>query len=156
MNRRIFIIILMTTMFCILMGCNQKEFYESDTDVTKVWYEPETVEILSTDVVEIHGDVKNINLLDDFVMAAEQGIVKTQRLIRYTIEGDPIINYMTSGANGISNKIDATKDQYGGGTHYEVFDRMFSRKVLSEGKNYIEYVVLIDDKEHVFIRAKVD
>lgn len=43
------------------------------------------------DVVDVHGQITNIEKLEDFVNSVDHGSAAKLRITTYTIEGDPII-----------------------------------------------------------------
>lgn len=63
------------------------------------------------DVVDIHGMVKNRELLDAFIDRSEG----SQRLIRYTIEGDPIYHDLTYKNGRVELRVDTSEDKFGQG-----------------------------------------
>lgn len=61
------------------------------------------------DVIDLHGSVSNYMKLDDFI----EGKMDSQRVVRYTIEGDPIYYQVTHRNDRIELRYDTTKDKFG-------------------------------------------
>lgn len=61
------------------------------------------------DVIDLHGRVSNYMKLDDFI----EGRTDSQRVVRYTIEGDPIYYQVTQRNDRIELRYDTTKDKFG-------------------------------------------
>lgn len=82
----------------------------------------------------MHGMVQNLGRLDAFVNEKEG----TQRLIRYTIEGDPMYYDITRKNGRIELRLDSTMDEYGSGT-VQIFD--CGRMNRGETETQIRYVL---------------
>ncbi|WP_239614231.1 DUF4362 domain-containing protein [Cohnella mopanensis] len=68
------------------------------------------------DVIDIHGNVQHLDRMEQFIQHANQGEPASIRVVRYTIEGDPIY-YDLSLKNGqIDFKYDTTEDKFGSGS----------------------------------------
>lgn len=61
------------------------------------------------DIINIHGRVSNFEKLDDFI----EGSSDRQRVVVYTIEGDPIYRDLIRRNDRIELRYDTTKDKFG-------------------------------------------
>ncbi|OCA90489.1 hypothetical protein A8F94_00955 [Bacillus sp. FJAT-27225] len=96
--------ILAVFLIVILAGCNNTANGETDN------FKP-----AKTDVVDMHGQVENRESLDQFIDDVNKDVNSKVTVIRYTIEGDPIIHDLTYERNEITFVFDTTHDQYGSG-----------------------------------------
>ncbi|MBB3154145.1 hypothetical protein FHS16_004221 [Paenibacillus endophyticus] len=64
------------------------------------------------DVIDKHGDVRNGELLDDFV----DGDRVQVRVVRYTTEGDPLFYALSKLEAGIEVRYDTSQDKFGSST----------------------------------------
>jgi hypothetical protein len=71
--------------------------------------------LLKKDVVETHGRIENIKRLDEFTLNVQNDKQDNVRLVRYTIEGDPILHDLAYDGEKVEFKLDSTRDQYGSG-----------------------------------------
>jgi hypothetical protein len=94
---------LITIVFVLLSACQREQS-------THKPYEP-----TANEVVETHGGLENIKRLDQFVKNMNSGKKDKVRLIRYTIEGDPIYYDLTYDDSKFTIKRDTREDQYGQG-----------------------------------------
>jgi hypothetical protein len=93
---------LFTILFVLLPGCQ--------TSGGHTLHKP-----TKNEVVEVHGRIENLERLDAFVNNVNKDKKDKVRLIRYTIEGDPIYHDLTYTGSQLTVKVDTTEDQYGGG-----------------------------------------
>lgn len=63
----------------------------------------------SADVIDMHGQITNLEKLDAFFA----GETDNQRLVRYTIEGDPIFYDLSRKQDGVEVRYDTSQDKYG-------------------------------------------
>ena len=66
------------------------------------------------DVVDLLGKISNLDKLDSFIQDVKDNKESFVRLVRYTLEGDPIIFSVFYDKKQIKCYIDNTRDQYGG------------------------------------------
>ncbi|UVI32704.1 DUF4362 domain-containing protein [Paenibacillus spongiae] len=66
-------------------------------------------EVVSGGVIDIHGNVENVELLDSFLA----GGLERLRITHYTKEGDPIYHDLTASQDGIELRYDTTEDKFG-------------------------------------------
>ncbi len=102
----------------LLTGCSagqETAIHEAQPETPRTMEEStETAQTgISADVVDKHGMVDHIELLDAFV-DNPQG-TQPQRLIRYTIEGDPIYYDLTRANGKVELRVDTTEDEFGKG-----------------------------------------
>lgn len=84
----------------ILTGC-----FNTQSGVTKFT----TTIDKNKDVINSHGNVENLDKLDAFI-EDKKG---SQRVVHYTIEGDPIFNDLTYTDSGIVMRYDNSEDNFG-------------------------------------------
>ncbi|MGY3714990.1 DUF4362 domain-containing protein [Sutcliffiella cohnii] len=65
------------------------------------------------DVVNSHGDIKNIEFLDKFINDVIENKTANVRVVNYTIEGDPIIHDLKFANGKLLSKIDTREDDFG-------------------------------------------
>ncbi|WP_421383276.1 DUF4362 domain-containing protein [Bacillus salacetis] len=65
------------------------------------------------DVVNTHGHIENLRLLEDFVEDVSMNKDSEVRVVNYTDEGDPIIHDLTYSNDEIASKIDTREDEFG-------------------------------------------
>ncbi|MGG3564339.1 DUF4362 domain-containing protein [Neobacillus rhizosphaerae] len=90
--------------FVILSACQREE------NSTHKPYKP-----TANEIVETHGGIEHIERLDLFVKNMNYGKKDKVRLIRYTIEGDPIYYDLTYDGSQFTIKRDTREDQFGQG-----------------------------------------
>ncbi|MCP8969611.1 DUF4362 domain-containing protein [Ectobacillus ponti] len=73
-----------------------------------------------TDIVEKHGTYQNAGRLKEFLDHVEAGKKDHIRLVRYTKEGDPVLQDLSFDGKIISYAEDATYDKYGGGKSEQI------------------------------------
>jgi len=83
----------------ILSACNQS--YDSNEAIKR------------GDIVDLHGQVSNLDRLDKFINNIETGTKDKIRLTRYTEEGDPIYYDFTFDGNKVKYKYDNSNDKHG-------------------------------------------
>lgn len=76
---------------------------------------PTKVKPGKNDVVETHGGLKNFQRLDQFVKHVQNNKKDKVRLIRYTIEGDPIFHDLAYDGSNLKFTLDTTEDKFGQG-----------------------------------------
>ncbi|MCJ8013097.1 DUF4362 domain-containing protein [Paenibacillus sp. KQZ6P-2] len=104
--------------------------------------EPSAIEPATegADVIDMHGMVENRELLDAFIGQSEG----SQRLIRYTIEGDPIYHDLTHKDGRVELRLDTTEDKFGQG---QVRTYSCSKLNREETDTYISYILTGCDGE---------
>ncbi|MED4454870.1 DUF4362 domain-containing protein [Metabacillus fastidiosus] len=68
------------------------------------------------DVVDIHGNIDNLHMMDKFINDFQNMRKSEIRIVRYTIEGDPILTDLKYDKKTINYTFDTTRDQYGNGS----------------------------------------
>lgn len=71
--------------------------------------------ISNKDIIEAHGKLENIERLDSFVKNVNHKVKDKVRLVRYTIEGDPILHTLDYDGSKLSFTVDTTEDKFGQG-----------------------------------------
>ncbi|MDP4085314.1 MAG: DUF4362 domain-containing protein [Bacillota bacterium] len=92
--------------FALMSGC---EFNKPNSKNV------ETFKSTNNDVIEIHGSLENIERLDAFVKNTQSNKKDQIRLIRYTIEGDPILHGLDYDGTNLTFTLDTTRDKFGKG-----------------------------------------
>lgn len=126
----------------VLAGCKQsedatyKKLVKNSLELPKNY----TVELAveNGDVVDVHGDITNIEKLDKFVEDVSNGKKAFVRTVRYTIEGDPIIYTLYYNGETIKGYIDNTRDEWG--NPLEITESNYSKIEVKE-KNVDDVVI---------------
>lgn len=84
----------------------------TEKDVSK----PYVKGVENVDVLDSHGSIEGIERMRGFYEDVQKGVPTELRLVRYTIEGDPIISDLTYDGKLLEVKYDTTHDAYGSGT----------------------------------------
>jgi hypothetical protein len=95
------------TMF--LFGCQQ----ETEANNPKKPYHSEEA-IENGDVVNLHGEISNLDNFENFIESVESGIKDEIRVTNYTTEGDPIFYNLNYDGNKIHYTFDNSQDGYAG------------------------------------------
>jgi Domain of unknown function (DUF4362) len=80
------------------------------------------------DVIDMHGSVTHLEKMDEFIDSVTRNQHATLRLIRYTIEGDPIFHDLSYQNQTIEYRLDSTEDQFGKGEVATYFCDALERK----------------------------
>lgn len=70
------------------------------------------------DIVNMHGDITNINRFFTFLENVEQGQKDKIRVVSYTEEGDPILHDLNFDGEVIDSSKDTRRDNFGPGSIY--------------------------------------
>lgn len=117
-RRNLIFVPVLLTIFYILTGC-------TDLKVNK-----------EEDVVSMHGiTVKNVNNLNAFI----EGNIKTQRIVHYTTEGDPLFYVLKHEDNQIQVQYDTTQDEYG---TPKVYKYTCDKLQKNEENTFLEYKLI--------------
>ncbi|WP_082112512.1 DUF4362 domain-containing protein [Paenibacillus sp. DMB20] len=102
------------------------------------------------DVIDTHGKVSNLEKLDQFM---EQSIAIV-RIVRYTVEGDPIFYALSHADDRIALRYDPSQDKYGSS---EIVNYVCDRLEKKDDKAMVEYVLTgCDGRNHEFQVLQVD
>jgi hypothetical protein len=91
---------LVLALILILSACSSKP-YDYDTAIDH------------GDIVDLHGNLKNIERLEEFYQNLLLKNKDKIRITRFTIEGDPIFNDLEFDGNEIKYNYDNSKDKFG-------------------------------------------
>lgn len=107
--------IVIVVVILLLVGCNRAEdLVEGWPDSTKLPYEyTSEMAVENGDVVNIHGTIINIEMLDEFILKFNNSEEAYIRVVQYTVEGDPIIYWLLYDLKEITLYKDTTRDEYG-------------------------------------------
>lgn len=90
------------------------------------------------DVVEKHGEIKNLEKFNEFIKNVNNGRKDKIRIVVYTIEGDPIFYTLNYDSKKINYTFDDSKDRYGGaGTQTTTCSKIESMKTENGLKYYL-------------------
>lgn len=67
------------------------------------------------DIVDSHGEITNLEKFMEFIGNVKEGKEDKIRVVRYTIEGDPILHDLEFDGETITSKVDSTRDEFGSG-----------------------------------------
>ncbi|WP_214783373.1 DUF4362 domain-containing protein [Bacillus sp. ISL-45] len=102
----------------VLTGCQPEEqaIPEEAADL------PEPPEYIQApdDIVDMHGDITNLERFYTFVEHVEQGEKDKIRIVNYTTEGAPMLHDLEFDGTEIHSIYDSTRDGYGTGSIEEV------------------------------------
>ena len=97
--KRTLLILLFIILSSTLIACQQAEDQQvKDNDV-----------VFSND-----GEISNLDKLEEFIKNIEDGDEDKVRIVRYTIEGDPIFNTLDYNGENIKYTYDDSQDEYAG------------------------------------------
>jgi hypothetical protein len=114
MNRVGFILLIIF----VLTGCQTEEQVIPE----KAADPPEPSEYIQApdDIVDMHGDITNLERFFTFVDHVEQGQKDTIRIVNYTTEGAPMLHDLEFDGSEIHSTYDSTRDGFGTGRIEEV------------------------------------
>ena len=99
----------------------------------------------------MHGEIKNIERFEEFLSNIKKGQKDNIRVIRYTVEGDPILRDLEYDGKTIKTTNDTRRDQYGQGsinsttcTSIEENETTERTYVLEGCENPIDNIVLVN------------
>lgn len=67
------------------------------------------------DIVDSHGEITNLEKFKTFIKNVNEDKEDKIRVVRYTIEGDPILHDLEFDGKIITSTIDSTRDEFGSG-----------------------------------------
>lgn len=126
--KRVKLMVFLTVL--LLVACGSKNIveeandtnlttHESDDEIEKIRSGEKIEDIQSEEIiVETLMGIENIERLDQFVQSVKNGSKDMVRLIRHTIEGDPIYHDLQYDGQKLKFILDTTEDQYGVGNIY--------------------------------------
>jgi hypothetical protein len=76
--------------------------------------------IKNGDVVDLHGNITNLDKLEQFITNSKIGKEDELRITRYTIEGDPMFYHLSYDDGKIKFSYDNSKDKFGSTNKYTV------------------------------------
>lgn len=107
---RIFVLLIVIVLLSTACG-NRKS--QQIQESTLSGYKMEIAE--EGNVIDVHGNVKHLQRMDEFVQLARKSEEGSIRIVRYTIEGDPIFYDLTLSDGHIQFRYDNTEDKFGSG-----------------------------------------
>lgn len=106
MNRAHFLVA-SAFLFFVLSACQELQSGEQEFPP----YNPTTEDIVAT-----HGDIENLERFHQFIENIKNDIADEIRIVRYTTEGDPIIQDVNFDGEMIETTLDSRRDSYGSGS----------------------------------------
>lgn len=105
----------------------------------------------SKDVIDMHGEIENEERFEEFLNNVEKGQKDSIRVVKYTVEGDPILYYFEYDGEIIKATTDTRRDKFGEGsinnttcTSIEVVETTERTDYILEGcENTIDNTVLV-------------
>ncbi|WP_096153612.1 MULTISPECIES: DUF4362 domain-containing protein [Bacillus] len=113
--KKIFVFI--GTLLFILSGCQSNEIIQSNepSNNTRQDNIPKYVQS-SEDIVDMHGDITNIDKFLTFLENVNLGVKDKVRVVRYTEEGDPMLHDLEHDGEIILSTTDTRRDTFGSGS----------------------------------------
>ncbi|QST01161.1 DUF4362 domain-containing protein [Pontibacillus sp. ALD_SL1] len=108
--------VMIGTLLFILSGCQLNENnpgFESSENTGQT-NAPEYVQS-PEDIVDMHGDITNVDMFYAFLERVDQGIEDEIRVVTYTTEGDPMLHDLKYDGEVIHSTIDTRRDSFGAG-----------------------------------------
>ncbi|WP_425806137.1 DUF4362 domain-containing protein [Desulfitobacterium sp. Sab5] len=118
-------------MFLALTGCSNRPVLKSYTSQQA---------IANGDVVDVHGQVTNLENLENFMIAVDKGTASKQKITTFTIEGDPIIKVLDYNGKTITMSTDNSLDKFAGpmkGITYSSFNKIVKDDKQSPPSYYL-------------------
>jgi hypothetical protein len=98
----------------------------------------------NNEIVNTHGNVKNLNRLDIFVENVEAKKSDEIKITHYTIEGDPIYDTVTFDEKQLKITNDSSEDKFGSG---ETFTYTCKNLTKNESDTELEYLLIDCDAD---------
>jgi Domain of unknown function (DUF4362) len=114
----------------ILAGCEEEE--QTHVEEVKKIEPPDYIQDAG-DVVDMHGDITNLEKFYTFVKHVEQGKKDKIRIVSYTTEGAPMLHDLEFNGTTIHSTYDSTRDGFGYGSIEEATCRGIA-EVNTEGR----------------------
>ena len=89
------------------------------------------------DIVDSHGEITNIEKFMEFVENVNQGREDKIRVVRYTIEGDPLLHDLEYDGENITSTTDTTRDEFGDGSVSTATCKSINVEETDETTDYI-------------------
>ncbi len=139
----------------------QQEAASVDLESKMIWekmtsYPGEYEEIVKLDDVYIlvHGKAqKGQEIWDAFEKKVNSGEAAQVEIIRFTVEGDPIIATVCYDGEGFELYVDSSRDAFGSGENFEHrYETMAKKeKVLEDGGKTVEYSLVSEEREYSIV-----
>ncbi|WP_078549201.1 DUF4362 domain-containing protein [Litchfieldia alkalitelluris] len=121
----------------IFSGCQSNELSQGNESpsITKQNNIPEYVQS-PEDVVNMHGDITNIDKFFAFIENVKQGFEDKIRVVTYTEEGDPMLHDLKYDGEVIQSTTDTRRDTFGSGNINTAICRSIDIKENEERTDY--------------------
>lgn len=102
--------------------------------------------IQNGDYVNVHGEISNAGVMNEFISKAEQKQKAFVRTVMVTIEGDPVITDFYYDGDHFTVEMDTTRDKFSADRSIE--SRQFKNLVVFDDKaSHTRYYIVTDEKE---------
>ena len=147
MYKRLIYLIILVFNFTSCVGIKEVENTESE----KNEYQDLCLEsvISNGDVVNLHGEFSNIDVLNRFIENVKNGNDDKIRIVQYTTEGDPVVATLNFIGDVIYFQEDFTMDTYGSGNVISDVFRAIDIRELNMNDKLTKRVILYDE-EHEY------
>lgn len=126
MNKTSFLFVFITML--LLSGCNSIGMLHGKL--------PEYIP-KNTDIVDTHGKVENMDRLEEFVNHVDNERKDQVRVVRYTVEGDPILRDIEYDGTAFKTTIDSRRDEYGNGNVTSTTCTAITKIDTTESTDYV-------------------
>lgn len=115
LTKKIFVFI--GVLLFILSGCQSNETNQGNETVGNTRQENiPKYNLSSEDIVDSHGEISNLDKFLSFLENVKQGNKDKIRVVRYTVEGDPMLHDLEYDGEVIKSITDTRRDKYGSGS----------------------------------------
>lgn len=115
----------------ILGACSYDDSTPKEGDVSDDSYIP-----ASDDVVDTHGEITNLEKLNKFVEDVHKGFENEIRIVRYTVDGDPVLQDLKYDTEEITYTNDTTYDQHGNQSASTMNCKSIEKRETDEWEEY--------------------
>ncbi len=147
---------IITLLFLVLVitSCNQiEEESDIETEIKEpLDFSPDNV-IANGDVVNLHGEYSNIDVLNNFIENVSLGNEDNIRIVQYTTEGDPIIAELRFNGKTIYFLEDHTMDNFGSGEVIIDTYKSIEIREINRNDKLSKRVVIFDDEHEYDLMA---
>ena len=114
----------------LLSACNERPADSGQTNNLSYTTSP-------ADVVDKHGEIENLERLEEFIENTQNGNKDELLVVRYTTEGSPILHKLQFDGVVIASTLDTSIDAYGQGEIYNYTCKAIGVVERVEGKEYL-------------------
>lgn len=125
----------------LIAGCQNTE---NSTNTTQKENNIPDYNPSSEDIVDLHGEIENIERFKEFLNNVEDEQKDNIRVVRYTTEGDPMLHDLEYDGKAIISTTDTRRDKYGKGSINTTTCNSIEMVETTERTDY-----LLDDCENI-------